>query len=536
MLYVLKGEVLLLLKERYINIPIKNHTDTTLVLVKNELGDIVRYFDISLPTNKDDFDCTIPYDMNEFIGQKLTFEPNINFEQSSNPLDTVGLYKELNRSQFHFSSRWGWLNDPNGLFYYNGIYHLFYQHNPVGVEWGNMHWGHATSSDLIHWREDTDVLFPDKTGTMYSGSAIVDYNNDSGLQDGKDPVVLLFYTAAGSHAPQKTDDTQCLAYSIDGGNTFEKYEKNPIVPHISSGNRDPKVIWNNSMKTWMMSLFVSEPYDKFVLLKSNNLLDWEMFQDNITIDRGRECPDVFPLKITGEKLEKWVFIEANGNYLIGDFVDGQFVAETDTLGSFATSDQHEYCYAGQTWSNMPNNRRVFIGWQRGDCDNFRFNQTMTIPLEFTLERDNDNKLYLAAWPIKEFESLRKECFEYSIYDESSNIDNEIDKILLGDSCWDIVMKLSRHTSGKASFFGYDLFFDLENDVVLFNELSLQLNGTDNIRIIIDRASIEIFIGNGRTWVTKRRINSKHSKGINFEVPEVLEHISLYPIKSIWLPV
>jgi len=524
----------MVLKEQYINIPIKSDEVTTLVLVKDFQGNVVRYFDICLPTNEDNYTCIIPYDMRDLMGQELTFEPGINFITSSTPLDTSGLYMELNRSQFHFSSRWGWLNDPNGLFFYKGIYHLFYQHNPVGIGWGNMHWGHATSSDLIHWKEDSDILFPDDTGTMYSGSAVVDFNNDSGLQSGEDPAILLFYTAEGPkcvHEPKPT--TQCLAYSTDGGNTFEKYDKNPILPFVGGGNRDPKVIWNDKIKQWIMPLYVEQPSDKFILLKSSNLLDWEVFQDDIIIENGRECPDMFPLNIEGEDCEKWILIEANGKYLIGDFIDGIFLAETETLTAFCAGSNHEYCYAGQTWSNMPNNRRVFIAWQRGDCDEFRFSQTMTIPLEFKLKRDSKNELYLSALPIEELKQLRDKSFKFLVNDNESRIDDEIAKVLVGDSCWDVEMKLSGKSSGYAVLGGEKFFIDIKNDKITFGDVSISLYRSKKVRVIIDRASLEIFVGDGRSWSAKRRVNSKEENRIKFETPEIISHISMYSLNSIW---
>jgi fructan beta-fructosidase len=206
----------ILLEKRYINIPIDNSAPSTHVRIKNpDNHKILRYFDVKL--GDETYDFIAFYDMNEFAGQAIDIEIEEDelaekfftfLKQSETPMGLDGVYAEKHRPQFHFSSKRGWLNDPNGLVYYNETYHMFYQHNPFGIGWGNMHWGHAVSNDLIHWQEEGDVLFPDDAGMMFSGGGVVDWHNTSGLQDDSEhPPILLFYTAAGDRAPVSCEYT-----------------------------------------------------------------------------------------------------------------------------------------------------------------------------------------------------------------------------------------------------------------------------------------------------------------------------------------
>lgn len=252
--FVQKAERSIELTSRYIHIPIKNGAPKRVVslLVDNKL--IVRN-DIELADGKPDW--WAPMDVSSWQGNRGTVRVDklhedsaalSQIQQSNGLIDEESLYKEPLRGQFHFSPKRGWNNDPNGCVFYNGEYHLFFQHNPYGWAWGNMHWGHAVSQDLVHWEELGDKLLPDEMGPMFSGSAVVDWNNSSGLgQDGKPPLVL-FYTAAGNPT------TQCMAYSVDG-RTFTKYSNNPVIKEVTGGNRDPKVIWHEPSQRWVMVLY-----------------------------------------------------------------------------------------------------------------------------------------------------------------------------------------------------------------------------------------------------------------------------------------
>ncbi|MHC4110677.1 MAG: twin-arginine translocation signal domain-containing protein, partial [Planctomycetota bacterium] len=258
----------------------------------------------------------------------------------------ANLYNEKYRPQFHFTPRKNWTNDPNGLVFYKSEYHLFFQHNPTGINWGNMTWAHAVSTDLIHWKQLPNAIEPDELGTIFSGSAVVDWKNTSGFKTGAESVLVAFYTSAGSHAPKKVPFTQSIAYSNDRGRTWIKYKNNPVIGHIRANNRDPKVIWHEPTKTWIMALFLDK--NDFVLYSSKNLKEWSRFQD-VKLPGSSECPDFFPLAVDGNPAKtRWVFWGGNGRYLLGTFDGRKFNQQAgpfeSRVGNF---------YASQTYSDIP---------------------------------------------------------------------------------------------------------------------------------------------------------------------------------------
>ena len=328
-------ERMLQLDKRYLLLPVKTRPKdapkqrATLIVD----GKPVRAFDIELDDHPDWF---AHLDVSEWKGRSAT----VRVEKIPEPSDAAdlittsdeiwnaaALYSEPLRPQLQFSNRRGWVNDPNGLVFYNGEYHLFFQHNPYGWHWGNMHWGHATSPDLVHWQEHGEALYPDDLGAMFSGSAVVDWKNTSGFgKDGKPPLVL-FYTAAGNPC------TQCIAYSTDG-RTFTKFSGNPVVKNIAPGDRDPKVIWHEPTKRWVMVLYVGQPSadgktgtngkpkvtHAIHFFTSPNLRDWT--PTSVVLggdDNDRffyECPDFFELPVNGDAIKsKWVLSGANSEYL-----------------------------------------------------------------------------------------------------------------------------------------------------------------------------------------------------------------------------
>lgn len=261
------------------------------------------------------------------------------------------------RPKLTFSPELGWLNDPNGLFYLNGLWHMFFQHNPVGAVWGNMHWGHAVSENLVSWKEVGIALFPDDFGTMFSGSAIVDTENASGLGTAETPAVLLFYTAAGGDDARSRGKafTQCLAYSTDEGRTFKKYAGNPIIPPLCRHSRDPKVV-RDGHGGYYLALYLDDPERSYLLFASRDLLHWEKIQ-TLKLSKDSECPDFYPLEL--DAATKWVFSGASDFYAVGDMENGAF--RFDSIRRLQSSDTG---YAAQTWSDAPGGRRIKIWWNR----------------------------------------------------------------------------------------------------------------------------------------------------------------------------
>ena len=330
------------------------------------------------------------------------------------------LYREHYRPQFHFSAPRNWLNDPNGLVWLNGLFHLYYQHNPTGNEWGNMHWGHAVSRDLLHWDVRPLALHADPLGVGYifSGSIVVDHTNSSGLgRDGRAPMVAL-YTGCDTLGVQ----TQSLAFSLDEGETWQQYRGNPVIgnPRVRDF-RDPKVFWHEPTKAWVMSLAV---YDHVEFYQSTNLLQWKLlseFRNEHDPNNGvYECPDLFPLR-TDSGEEKWVLIVSLGpaqvprresiKYYVGDF-DGTRFLTRQKLDLWL--DHGADCYGAVTWSGVPESdgRCLLIGWMNNwryanALPTYPWRGSMTVPRTLHLVEGRAGP-ELRSLPVVELASLRRQ--------------------------------------------------------------------------------------------------------------------------------
>ena len=308
-------------EKRYILLPVEGGAQTTKIrFYKGDGEEKKLVFDLDCKLAQEKSDFVACYDASEFLGKKVYFECEDGSDITQSD-DKVLPDKDKLRPFVHFTPEVGWNNDPNGMIEYDGEYHMFYQFNPCGRDWGNMHWGHAVSRDMLSWEEKEIALFPDQNGTMFSGSATEDTRNLSGLKKGDKNPLLLFYTAAGgtSELSMGKPFTQRLAYSTDGGKTFIKRDGKPIIDFIAEGNRDPKVVWAEEIDAYLLALYLTG--NDYALFTSENLLDWVLLQ-KIKIDGENECPDVYAFK-KENKIYRAI-IGAADRYVIGEFSDGKF--------------------------------------------------------------------------------------------------------------------------------------------------------------------------------------------------------------------
>jgi len=389
--------------KRYLIVPVRKGAGESLVQLK-EAGRLVRYFKVE-PGTPENCDYLAFYNVEALLGRTLEVEASgasPALFQSEKPEGLEGLYKEAGRPQFHFTSRRGWLNDPNGLVYYGGVWHLFYQHAPFSAGWSTMHWGHAVSSDLLHWKELEVEIFPDEHGAAFSGSALVDWANDSGLKDGSQPPLLAFYTAAGDQAPVKTSYTQRMLYSSDGGASWKQFQGNPVLKELAPGNRDPKIVRHAPSGKWIMALYMDSPrkdFGRFGLFSSRDLKSWTLAQE-IEMP-GTECPDFFEAKIEGSSESRWVLFNASSAYLAGSFDGANFVPEQEPKRAY----EGRGAYAPQTYSDAPDGWIVQFAWFQGDFPGMPFSQAMSLPLELSLRKTSDG-LILIKRPARELDVLR----------------------------------------------------------------------------------------------------------------------------------
>ncbi|MGA2497731.1 MAG: GH32 C-terminal domain-containing protein [Tepidisphaeraceae bacterium] len=507
--------------KQYLHLPVRNGAKLRHVkFAVDEKTD--REFTIELADDRPDWYAFI--DITAFRGRSITLTVDklpdsskaLSLVDQSDTLKNAGdLYAEAGRPQFHFTSRRGWLNDPNGLVFYKGKWHLFYQHNPFGTQWGNMHWGHADSDDLFHWRETGDALVPDSLGTMFSGSAVVDWNNTSGFGRGNEKPLVLIYTAAGNPF------TQCLAYSADAGATWTKYDKNPVLRNISGGNRDPKVFWHKATNRWIMALYVGinekQPDGKnkevhtIHFHSSANLKEWTFLS---RLDGFFECPDIFELPVIRSPGEsRWVIFAADGAYMLGQFDGTRFIPETPKLpGHFGGNS-----YAAQTYADAPDGRRILIGWMSGgQFPGMPFNQQMSLPMELSLHKTPEG-LRLCKAPVAELDKLAGN--ERVIRNVTVTPGRNPLAEITGDTL-DIVATIE---PGQAKSVGMDIrgqrisWSSADSKLhMLGKSASCPLyDGRLQLRIVVDRASIEVFADNGAVYLPFSITLKPDDRGIGF---------------------
>ena len=484
-------------EEKYLTLPVNTQKASKKVMLFLE-GVLV--YDLDCCVDMLDPNFTAYIDVERFMGKEIEIEisPEMNF--SVGKANTVGgadLYREPLRPQIHFTVPNGWNNDPNGMVKYNGVYHMFYQFNPCAAVWGNMHWGHATSRDLIHWEDHGIAMFPDELGTMYSGSAIEDTEDLLGKRrDGKN-ALLFYYTAAGRHgllAGGGKMNTQCLAISTDGGMTLEKYAGNPILNTLTPHNRDPKVVYVDELGAYIMALYLER--DEYRLFKSNDLINWEQYSV-FHIEGDKECPDIYPLNLDGKKL--WVVSGAHDRYVTGSFTEEGFVINTEpkplTYSSLA--------YAAQSFTGIDDGRTIRAIWDKLHLPCPTFSEQMAIPTEMSLERHGSD-IYLAAKPVREIELLRKESHVFT------DLALE-DEVFLGTGAapLDVLLEFALQDGAVTlSFFGSELTFDAKENAVKYKNMSMPLSlnrDKASLRVLIDQGSLTVFADNGKFCTTQMLI-------------------------------
>ena len=478
---------------RYLWLPVKNDASMRRLRLFSE-GHEIRAFDIELAET--DVDFWVSCDLGSWLGCDVTLaidgvdDPRAllaALTQGDTPVDADGLYREALRPQYHFSSQRGWINDPNGLVTYQGTYHLYYQHNPYGWKWGNMHWGHAVSTDLVHWTELGDALYPDALGTMFSGSAVVDWADTAGLQTGAEPPIVCMYTAAGEPF------TQCLAASNDGGRTLVKVADNPVLGHVIGGNRDPKVIWHAASGQWVMALFLDG--HEYALFSSPDLQTWRELQ-RYTHGDDWECPDFFPLPVDGNPEDvRWLFWGAEGYYQLGSFDGEAFRPE----GAIRRYNWGGNAYAAQTYSDIPveDGRCIQVAWLRMTMPGMPFNGCMAFPCELTL-RTTPEGIRLFSQPVRELEVLHRRAHHW---EQVGLAPGETSLEGVEGELFDIRAEIAPGTASEVGLvvLGVPVVYDVAAGTLLCQGRSAPLplvDGAIRLQILVDRASIEVFGNDG----------------------------------------
>ena len=508
--------------KKYLLIPVQENAEMANVKV---IADNKQVKTINIKLANNHIDYLVPLDLQEFAGEKsLALDIHVNGTyRTDGGIASFGCWKKMqfsdiydisNREQYrpiyHHTPAYGWMNDPNGMFYKNGIWHLYFQHNPFGSQWENMTWGHSTSTDLVHWTFEGDPVQPDVWGAIFSGSAVVDKENTAGF--GKDAVVALYTSAAESQI-------QSMAYSTDNGKTFTKYEGNPVITSNVPDFRDPHMFWNEDIKKWNMILAAGQHMEIYT---SDNLKEWKL-ESSFGAEYGNhggvwECPDLMKMKVKGTDKEKWMLI-CNINpggpfggsatqYFIGDFDGYKFVCDTKPEVT-KWMDYGKDHYATVTFDNAPDGRHVAIAWMSNwQYANLvptkQYRSCNSIPRDLGLfEYDGD--IYCSVLPSPEMTAARKTKKPGKAITEACelivNPKRDVTIITLSnDKGEEVVMKydakaktfsMDRTNSGKMDF---STDFPAVTEAPTFGKIS-------QLRIFIDKSSIEVFDAEGKMAMT-----------------------------------
>ena len=503
---------------------------------------------------RDKVDYYVPFDLSAYEGKDISIdiqgmpESSLCWEKMSlsDTFDTANTEKF--RPAYHHTPAYGWMNDPNGMFYKDGVYHLYFQHNPYGSTWGNMNWGHSYSTDLVHWTYAGDAITPDAWGTVFSGSAVVDKDNSAGF--GRNAIVA-FYTSA-KPTPWGDAQMQSIAYSTDDGKTFEKYPGNPVITSTEKDFRDPKVFWYAPGKHWVMMLAVGQ---EMQIWSSADLKDWK-YESSFGAKQGAhggvwECPDLVELPVEGTREKRWVLIcninpggPFGGNaaqYFVGTFDGRKFTNDSPTQTKWM--DWGKDHYATVTFSNAPGGRVVALGWMsnwqyQGVLPTLQYRGANTIARDLSLYRDG-GELLLRCAPVPEMEAARAETRNFPSfrvsdrYEVSPLLDGnrgafEVELELENDGAERILLSLS-NAKGERLNMHYDVArrqFVMERSESGLTNFSpdfpamtvAPVTDTDRLRLrlFVDRSSVEAFGDGGKFVMTNRVFPSEPYNTLTFE--------------------
>ena len=514
---------------RYLHLPVRHDAPMRRLRVLSN-GRIVREFDIKLADSQSQFEVFL--DLQPFLGKTLVLETRLPAESkalaqitlAADVPDAGRLYHEARRPQFHFTSRRGWLNDPNGLVWFEGEYHLFYQHNPYGWDWGNMHWGHAVSRDLVHWTELPIALYPKQYDDWcFSGSAVVDRHNTSGFGSGGAAPLVAAFTSTGRG--------ECIIFSNDRGRTWNEYAGNPVVRHAG---RDPRLLWYEPTKRWVMAVYDETAGARSIMFHSSPDLKTWSFESRI--DGFFECPELFELAIEGGAGRRlWVLYAADGEYRLGAFDGRRFAPET---GKFRV--WHGNFYASQTFSDAPDGRRIQIGWGNGiTFPGEPFNQQMSMPCDLTLRATTEG-VRLFARPVAELASLRgkEHAFDGLILQGG-------ERALAGAAGNLLEINTEADVGDKGVFTlnarGTSVGYDAARRSLSCGDVSAPLASEGSmvrLRILLDRGSIEVFGNDGRVAISRALAPRGEGPGLTLTVPSAsppvtFRSIRVHELESTW---
>jgi fructan beta-fructosidase len=518
--------------KKYLMFPIGNTAKAVRMTIEVE-GRIVHDFDINLAMEKADWSARM--EVPQFVGKTAKITAR-RVPKDARPLlvlqsdvaDNVAArfsepkYNEALRPQLRFSQLQGWNNDPNGMVYHDGEYHLFWQSNPFGPKWGNMYWGHAVSKDLIHWEELPYALYPRVMAKShcFSGSAHVDTHNTGGW--GKDAMIAAFTdTGAG----------ECLAVSTDKGRTWKYIERNPVIGQRKDEGRDPKLIWYEPGQHWVIAVYTkTNGKDYCEFYSSRDLTRWERTS---RIEGYYECPEFIELPVDGDaKKKRWVLFAADAEYAVGSFDGKTFTPEHTGKRKV----HYGAIYAAQCFNRAPGGRAIQIGWARVEMPNMPFNQAFTLPIELTLKTTKDG-VRLFANPVKELEKLRGQPGAVMGRWDDRAI-NALPKLTGTPVGYDIVAE-SKHINAKEDHYQFGeniVVYDFAKQTLDGMPLPL-VDGKYSVRIIVDTSLYEIVGNDGAVYKTVARKDAgKPIKSISTRsVGGSSELISFipYPMKSIW---